>query len=74
MTAAGIGVPVLVAALVSWRARPISAEPSDVVELYAFEADHANLGLAIPYRLIVHNGEPDQIDERTYLLPLWCLT
>ncbi len=42
--------------------------------LDAFEADHANLGLAIPYRLIVHNGEPAQIDERTYLLPLWCLT
>lgn len=42
--------------------------------LDAFDADHASLGLAIPYRVIVHNGEPARIDERTYLLPLWCLT
>jgi predicted AAA+ superfamily ATPase len=42
--------------------------------LDAFEGDHAGLGLAIPYRVIVHCGEPAQIDARTFLLPLWCLT
>jgi uncharacterized protein len=41
--------------------------------LDAFEADHASLGLAIPYRLIIHQGEPARIGERTFLLPLWCL-
>ena len=42
--------------------------------LDAFEADHASLGLAIPYRVLIHNGEPARIDERTFVLPLWCLT
>ncbi len=41
--------------------------------LDAFEADHASLGLAIPYRVLVHNGEPARLDERTFLIPLWCL-
>ena len=42
--------------------------------LDAFEDDHASLGLAVPYRFVVHSGEPAQLDARTYLLPLWCLT
>ncbi len=42
--------------------------------LDAFEADHACLGLAIPYRVLIHNGDPAQADERSFLLPLWCLT
>lgn len=42
--------------------------------LDAFATDHASLGLAIPYRVIVHTGEPSQIDERTFLLPVWCMT
>lgn len=41
--------------------------------LDAFDEDHRRLGVAIPYRLICHLGEPQQIDERTYALPLWML-
>ena len=37
----------------------------------AFEHDHASLRLAIPYRVILHFGEPARLDERTFLLPLW---
>ncbi len=49
-------------------------QPKWLRGLDAFEADHASLGLAIPYRVLVHNGEPAQLDDRTFLLPLWCLT
>lgn len=49
-------------------------QPRWVHGLDAFDADHARLGLDVPYRFILHTGEPKQIDPRTYLLPLWCLT
>ncbi len=39
----------------------------------AFEEDHRQLKLEIPYRLICHFGDPQQIDARTYALPLWLL-
>jgi uncharacterized protein len=42
--------------------------------LDAFDRDHRGLGLEIPYRIIVHMGEPEVLDERTFLLPLWTLT
>ena len=42
--------------------------------LDAFEADHRGLGLEIPYRVVLHFGEPDLLDQRTYALPLWMLT
>lgn len=38
--------------------------------LDAFDADHESLRLAIPYRLILYFGEGQQIDERTYAIPL----
>lgn len=41
--------------------------------LDAFEADHQNLRLAIPYRLLFHLGEPERPDERTFVLPIWAL-
>jgi predicted AAA+ superfamily ATPase len=41
--------------------------------LDAFDKDHRDLQLEIPYRIILHMGEPDQLDDRTYLLPLWML-
>lgn len=41
--------------------------------LDAFEEDHRRLGLEVPYRLICHFGEPQQVDARTYLFPLWLL-
>jgi len=41
--------------------------------LDAFEADHAGVGVEIPYRVVVHLGEPAEIDGRTWLVPLWCL-
>lgn len=39
--------------------------------LDAFDSDHRALGLEIPYRIIIHSGEPEQLDERTFALPLW---
>lgn len=41
--------------------------------LDAFEEAHRPLGLEIPYRLVCHFGEPQQVDARTYALPLWLL-
>lgn len=41
--------------------------------LDAFEEDHRKLAIEIPYRLVCHFGEPQQIDARTYALPLWLL-
>lgn len=41
--------------------------------LDAFDRDHRQLGLEVPYRFIVHSGEPTVIDERTYALPFWLL-
>jgi predicted AAA+ superfamily ATPase len=41
--------------------------------LDAFEADHRALSLTIPYRIIIHLGEPERPDERTFVLPLWLL-
>ncbi len=41
--------------------------------LDAFENDHRPLGLEIPYRFVLHSGEPQQLDDRTYALPLWLL-
>jgi len=42
--------------------------------LEAFEADHGHLGLQIPYRVILHMGEPERPDQRTFAMPLWALT
>ena len=42
--------------------------------LDAFEADHQSLGLEIPYRIVLHFGEPRRLDPRTFVLPLWALT
>jgi predicted AAA+ superfamily ATPase len=42
--------------------------------LNAFEADHKGLGLEIPYRIVLHFGEPQRPDPRTFVLPLWALT
>jgi hypothetical protein len=41
--------------------------------LDAFDADHRSLGLEIPYRILLHLGEPVCPDPRTYVLPLWAL-
>lgn len=41
--------------------------------LDAFEADHRGLGIEIPYRIVLHFGEPSRPDERTYVLPIWAL-
>jgi len=41
--------------------------------LDAFCADHVNLKLRIPYRVVLHLGEPSLPDERTFVLPLWLL-
>lgn len=42
--------------------------------LNAFETDHQAVDLPIPYRVIIHMGEPARPDENTYVLPLWMLT
>ncbi len=42
--------------------------------LDGFEADHRGLGLEIPYRIVLHFGEPSRPDERTFVLPIWALT
>ncbi len=39
--------------------------------LDAFEDDHASLRLSVPYRIVLHFGEPLRPDERTFVLPLW---
>lgn len=41
--------------------------------LDAFDADHRNLGIEIPYRIVLHFGEPAHPDERTWVLPVWAL-
>lgn len=48
-------------------------EPRWLRGLDAFERDHERLGLAIPYRFVLHHGEPEQPDERTFVLPIWAL-
>jgi uncharacterized protein len=42
--------------------------------LDAFEMDHRPLGLAIPYRVLLHMGEPAMPEPNTYAIPLWALT
>lgn len=42
--------------------------------LDTFEADHRSLGLEVPYRIVLHFGEPQRPDPRTFVLPLWALT
>jgi predicted AAA+ superfamily ATPase len=39
--------------------------------LDAFDRDHRHLGLEVPYRILVHSGEPEIVDERTFVLPFW---
>ncbi|MBI4862088.1 MAG: ATP-binding protein, partial [Candidatus Riflebacteria bacterium] len=39
--------------------------------LDAFEADNRSIRIEVPYRIIIHTGDPEQLDERTYALPLW---
>ena len=41
--------------------------------LDAFDADHRGLGIEIPYRFVLHFGEPSRPDERTFVLPIWAL-
>lgn len=41
--------------------------------LDAFEADHARLGLAVPYRVVLTTGEPMMPDARTFVIPTWAL-
>ncbi len=41
--------------------------------LDAFDADHRGLGIEIPYRVVIHSGEPERPDERTFVLPAWAL-
>ncbi|MBW2703786.1 MAG: ATP-binding protein [Deltaproteobacteria bacterium] len=41
--------------------------------LDAFDADHRKLDVEIPYRVILHMGEPARPDARTFVLPLWML-
>ena len=42
--------------------------------LDAFEEAHHSLGLAIPYRVVLHMGEPEVPRPGTYVIPLWALT
>lgn len=42
--------------------------------LDAFEADHRALDLEIPYRIVLHFGEPVHPDPRTFVLPIWSLS
>ncbi|MCP4653961.1 MAG: hypothetical protein GY856_00945 [bacterium] len=42
--------------------------------LDGFETDHRGLGLDIPYRIVLHFGEPSRPDERTFVLPIWAST
>ena len=41
--------------------------------LDAFDRDHRHLGVEVPYCFIVHSGEPEVVDERTFAMPLWLL-
>ncbi len=50
-----------------------SFKPRWLRGLDAFDADHRGLGIEIPYRVVLHFGEPARPDERTYLLPIWAL-
>lgn len=56
---------------------PIEIKLSDQFErswlrgLDAFDADHQRLGLVIPYRIVVYQGEPARLDARTFALPWW---
>jgi uncharacterized protein len=49
-------------------------EPRWLRGLDAFEADHRALNLQIPYRVVLHFGEPARPDDRTFVLPIWALT
>lgn len=42
--------------------------------LDAFAQAHSTYELAMPYRFLLHFGEPKRIDDKTYALPLWMLT
>ena len=46
-------------------------KPRWVRGLDAFDADHRGLGIEIPYRVVLHFGEPSRPDERTFVLPIW---
>ena len=46
-------------------------DPQWLRGLNAFEEDHRALDLQIPYRIVVHQGEPSRPDDRTYAIPLW---
>lgn len=39
--------------------------------LDAFESDHRPFRVEIPYRIVLHTGEPEMVDDRTYALPIW---
>ena len=41
--------------------------------LDAFEADLGRAGGQVPYRVVLHLGEPERLDARTYAIPLWAL-
>ena len=45
------------------------------VQQFGDESDpyHRAVDLPIPYRVILHMGEPGRPDDRTYVLPLWML-
>ncbi len=30
--------------------------------------------IEVPYRVVLHLGEPDMPDDRTFVLPLWAFT
>ncbi len=42
--------------------------------LDAFEGDMRPLKIEVPYRVVLHLGEPDMPDDRTFVLPLWAFT
>jgi predicted AAA+ superfamily ATPase len=42
--------------------------------LDAFEEDHRPERLEIPYRVLLHMGEPEMPDARTFAIPLWALS
>ncbi len=42
--------------------------------LDAFDTDARQVGVQVPYRLILHMGDPLRLDNRTWVLPLWAFT
>ncbi len=62
----GYHIPFVIKAAERWDSRWLRG-------LDAFDADHAALGLAIPYRVLLTFGEPAMPDPRTFVLPLWAL-